>query len=443
MADINPDDFIEKASALLKQNDRGGWTVPSKDLYPHQWLWDSCFIAIGLRHLDVARAQSELENLGRGQWSNGMLPDMVFAASGENVRLDAVLWDSAISPHAPANVATSGITQPPMLAAAVLKVGERLKVPQRRSWYKKMLPVIIKFHEWLYNERDPKHEGLVTLFHPYESGLDNSPPWIEELKARGIPWWVKVGEKLPLGFLVEIIRRDTRRAPPKERMSNTEALSFWVALRRLRRQAYESKAAFSKPYLAVQDLVFNSILIHSNQALIQIAKTAGRELPEKLLQDMKRSEEAIERLWDEQSGQYYCRSFISEELIKQPSAATFLPLYTGAISKERAARLVELLGKRSSFKTSWPVPSTPVNSEYFNPYEYWQGPTWININWLIIQGLRRYGFDKEAGELAKRSIELVDKNGFGEYFHPRTGEALGAENFSWTAALTIDLLKTS
>ncbi len=435
-------DFLEKAATILKQNDRGAWTVPSKDLYPHQWLWDSCFIAIGLRHLDIARAQQELESLSRGQWSNGMLPDMIFTGSGDDLGLDKILWDSTINPYAPPRVATSGITQPPMLAEAILLVGEKMKMPQRRSWYKKMLPVIIKFHQWLYTERDPNREGLVTLFHPYESGLDNSPAWIEELKIRGIPWWVRFGKKLPLGFLIELIRRDTRRAPPKERMSNFEALSFWVALRRLRRQAYDSKTTFTKPYLAVQDLVFNSILVRANHALTQIAKTAGRELPDKLVENMKRSEQALESLWDEESGQYYCRSFISKQLIKQPSAAVFLPLYAGTISKARAKRLVELLSKRGSFKTTWPVPSTPVDSEYFNPYEYWQGPTWININWLIIQGLRRYGFDKEADELAKRSVELVDKNGFGEYFHPRTGEPLGAENFSWTAALAIDLLKS-
>jgi hypothetical protein len=64
--------LFEDASDVLKQNDKGDFTMPAGELYPHQWLWDSCFTAIGLRHLDVERAQKELLSLLRGQWSNGM-----------------------------------------------------------------------------------------------------------------------------------------------------------------------------------------------------------------------------------------------------------------------------------------------------------------------------------------------------------------------------------
>jgi hypothetical protein len=35
---------------------------------------------------------------------------------------------------------------------------------------------------------------------------------------------------------------------------------------------------------------------------------------------------------------------------------------------------------------------------------------------------------------------MVAKSGCAEYFDPLTGEPAGAANFSWTAALTVDLL---
>ena len=54
--------LLEAAEAVLLENDRGTYTQPAKDLYPHQWLWDSCFTAIGLRHFDVERAQTELKS---------------------------------------------------------------------------------------------------------------------------------------------------------------------------------------------------------------------------------------------------------------------------------------------------------------------------------------------------------------------------------------------
>lgn len=433
-------DLLEEAAKVLQKNDRKLWTVPAGDLYPHQWLWDSCFIAIGLRHLNVERAQTELRSLLRGQWNNGMMPDMIFS-NVKGASLDWILWDSTSNPHAPHNTPTSGMTQPPMLAEAVLLVGKKLSLPERRSWYKEMLPAIIHFHNWLYADRDPTKEGLITLLHPYESGLDNSPPWVAELKARGVPLWVNAVNKLGLGFAVDLIRRDVRHSRPGQRMSTVEALAFFAAFRRMRRKSYDSKAILRKPYLAIQDLVFNSILIHSNSCLKEIAKVAGKPLPEDLLTNMLRSQNSLNKLWDEESGQFYCRSFVSGQLIKEPSIATLLPLYAGTISQKQAERLVDLMKKSRWFGTSWPVPSTPANSPYFEPFRYWQGPTWINTNWLIIDGLSKYGFDIEARKLRERTLQLVTKSGFSEYYNPLTGQPAGAHNFSWSAALTIDLLK--
>jgi glycogen debranching enzyme len=82
----------------------------------------------------------------------------------------------------------------------------------------------------------------------------------------------------------------------------------------------------------------------------------------------------------------------------------------------------------------------PKNSSFFDPYKYWQGPTWVNTNWLVIEGLKRYGFDAEAANLRDRTLEMVAKGGMYEYFNPINGRPSGAPNFSWTAALTIDLL---
>jgi glycogen debranching enzyme len=84
----------------------------------------------------------------------------------------------------------------------------------------------------------------------------------------------------------------------------------------------------------------------------------------------------------------------------------------------------------------------PYNSDSFDPFKYWQGPTWININWLIIDGLKRYGFEAEAKNLQQRTLELVAKSGINEYFNPLSGQPAGAPNFSWTAALAIDLLNS-
>jgi hypothetical protein len=75
----------DQAAAVLRGNDAGGWTKASPLLYPHQWSWDSAFIAIGWAHLDVRRAMTELEQLFAAQWSTGMVPHIVFRA-GQDAR---------------------------------------------------------------------------------------------------------------------------------------------------------------------------------------------------------------------------------------------------------------------------------------------------------------------------------------------------------------------
>ncbi len=438
---MDEEKLLEEAKGVLKLNDRETWTVPATDLYPHQWLWDSCFIAIGLRHLNIERAQAELTSLLRGQWSNGMLPNIIFS-DGEQYRRDRELWRSYLSPYSPNKAATSGLTQPPMLAEAVVRVGEKLKLPERRSWYKKMYPALVHYHEWLYAERDPHKEGLIILLHPYESGLDNSPPWISELRKHSMPWWVAMIEKLRLDSVVNLVRRDTRHLPPGQRMGNIEAMAYWAAIRRLRRHAYNSEAILSRPLFAVQDLAFNCIFIRANDHLKKISEIIGRPLPQELLSTMEKSQTALGELWEETRGIYYSRSFINHKLIEEPTIATLLPLYAGVVPKEKAHRLVELLASRKWFKANWPVPSVPFNSSYFDPLKYWQGPTWVNTNWLIIKGLENYGYQDEADQLRQKTLDLVSRNGMSEYFSPVNGQPEGAPNFSWTAALTIDLMKS-
>jgi hypothetical protein len=440
MSDPKNKQLLTNLKAVLKVNDRGNYTVPAGDLYPHQWLWDSCFIAIGLRHLDVDRAKTELESLLRGQWSNGMLPNMIFS-DGPQYKRERDLWRSYVSPYSPNNVATSGITQPPMLAEAVAKIGQKLPAGERRSWYRKMYQSLLRYHEWVYTDRDPHREGLVINIHPYETGLDNSPPWISELRKHSMPWWVSGFEFLHLDNIVNTFRRDTRHVPPGQRISNIEALAYWSAMRRLRRKAYNSEAILSRSLFAVEDLTFNSILIRANSCLKQIAKDIKVDLPTELLETMAKSEKALEELWDDQAGQYFSRSFVSHKLIEEETIATLMPLYSGAINQERANRLVEIMKKKRRYALPWPLPTVPLNSANFDPFKYWQGPTWINTNWLIIEGLRRYGFNEEAKLLAERTIELVSLNGPSEYFSPLDGTPAGADNFSWSAALTIDLIE--
>jgi glycogen debranching enzyme len=437
---IPPAPSLEEAAAnVLHGNDRGNYTVPAENLYPHQWLWDSCFIAIGLRWLDKDRAKTELTSLLRGQWSSGMVPNMIFN-SDPHYRRDRAVWRSWVSPYSPDGVATSGITQPPMLAEAVWQVGQRLNAAERRTWYKQMLPSLVAYHQWLYADRDPHQEGLVLQVHPWETGLDNTPPWIAELHEHLMPAWIRAIKKTHMDKVINLFRRDLHYVPPGQRFTTIEVVALFDAQRRLRRKAYDTSRILRHGLFAIEDLTFNCIFIRANARLVEMAKAIRLELPGVLVESMSKSEKALETLWDEYAGAYWSRDFITHRPLKTPSIATLMPLYAGSITKERATKLVRLLENEQQFGPAYPVPSVPLSSPDFDPVRYWQGPSWLNTNWLIIDGLERYGFHDHAAALRETSLEMVQKSGFSEYFDPNTGEPLGAPGFSWTAALTIDLL---
>src|SRR5205807_108265 len=126
------------------------------------------------------------------------------------------------------------------------------------------------------------------------------------------------------------------------------------------------------------------------------------------------------------------------QLIALPTVATFLPLWAG-VMPSRVTRLIARLRQPGCWP-AWPVPSVPLDAAQFQPERYWQGPTWINMNWAIVHGLRQCDATDLAAVLRQRTIQLVDRSGFAEYFSPLNGRGFGAHNFSWTAALTLAFL---
>ncbi|HTE58005.1 MAG TPA: trehalase family glycosidase [Verrucomicrobiae bacterium] len=435
------ENFLEAAQTVLAHNDHGTHTVPvGGGMYPHQWLWDSCFIAIGLSHYNVERAQTEILSLLGGQWANGMIPNIIHS-QGRHGR-DGNIWRSWLNPNAPDDVSTSGITQPPMVAEAVVRIGQKLPKAEKRSWYQSVFPALLAYHEWIYADRDPHGEGLALLVHPWETGLDNTPPWMAELHDHQLAFWITAIDKLHLVPLINLLRRDTHFIHAAQRIGTIDALALYSTQRRLRRKNYDTKRILAHSMFTIEDVTFNSILIRANQNLEAIAKYIRKELPEELVVHMRKTEKSLESLWDPYSLQYYSREFVSHRLLKVPSIGTLMPLYAGTVTKERAKQLVKMIENEHLFGAHYPIPTAPLNSEWFNPHRYWQGPTWVNTNWLIIDGLKRYGYNDHAEALKEATLEMVHNAGFWEYFSPVDGSPAGAENFGWTAALTIDLLKS-
>ncbi len=99
-------------------------------------------------------------------------------------------------------------------------------------------------------------------------------------------------------------------------------------------------------------------------------------------------------------------SFKEKNDLKRQEIIGFLPLWAGVASKERAARLVEILQNPEKFWRKYGVPSLAADDPYYNPKGYWNGPVWVEWDYLIMAGLQRYGYT----DLARQLVDRVARN---------------------------------
>jgi hypothetical protein len=432
MRDLAP--LIHLAKTVLSFNWTGRYTQPGPRLYPHQWSWDSAFIAIGYAHYDQRRAVKELNHLFDSQWKNGLLPQIVFNPHFSEYFPGIGFWHAERSPYVPRHRKTSGVVQPPVHATAALHVYRYAEdEAHARAFLEGAFPRLAAWHEYLYRERDPEGEGLVYIRHPWESGMDNSPMWDEIMFRLHL-----MPDEIP------IYRRvDTHFVPAGDRPVDTAYDRFaWLVQLFAGRDYDEARIREDCPFL-VQDVLFNAHLCQAGRDLAEIARVLGED-PSPLEARAERTARAInEKLWDEERGIYLDFDLVTNEPIRVYAAAGFLPLYAGIPDEDQARRMVDLLEK-SGFglgaKDYYPVPSYDRYGYGFSPVEYWRGPVWVNLNWMLLRGLQRYGFDEQAEHLRQATLTLVREGGFHEYFHPTSGYGHGSHLFSWTASLLLDIL---
>src|SRR4051794_35704332 len=317
------DGLARRALDVLEANWRGASTVPSPALYPHQWSWDSACIAIGYSHLNHDRAQQELRSLFAGQWRNGLLPHIVFA-DGQDYFPGPEFWRTDVSPDAPEARRTSGIVQPPVHATSVRQVHLTDDDPERaQAFLAEMLPKLEAWHDYLYRERDRNGDGLLEIWHPWESGMDNSPLWDRALARID----------LSNGKAPEYERIDRTLVNPAERPTDWEYDRYAYLVELYRDLEYVGAAIREVCPFVVHDVLFNSLLVQANRDLAELARRGGRD-PQRHEERAAMTAVALEQLWDEEEGAYFDRDLVAGEQIAVLAGSAFAPLYAGAPSRE-------------------------------------------------------------------------------------------------------------
>jgi glycogen debranching enzyme len=114
----------------------------------------------------------------------------------------------------------------------------------------------------------------------------------------------------------------------------------------------------------------------------------------------------------------------------------FLPLWAGIAEGEKAKFLVEKMLDTTEFWREYGIPSLTAASDYYCPIGYWNGPVWVQWQYLLYRGLRDQGYHDEASELSNRVLNnmiyhLKKDHQFWEFYSPDDRHAGWNKTYIW------------
>jgi len=375
-----------------------------------------------------------------------MVPHIVFNQKEKTYFPAADFYDITRSPYAPKHIGTSGMTQPPVHAIACYYIYKNAENKTKaKEFLRRIYPNLKRFHKYLLTERDPEKSGLVTIFHPWESGLDDSPVWDEALSK------IKIQHPLKFERLDVIAVGGAKEPIPSDDMYN----KFIYIIELMKQYNYDEQKMYESFPFKIKSIVSSSILYVANKCMIRIADILGEDLQE-ISEWLSMTQTNFYKYFHPDASQslgkteeilFYNYDLISKNWIRKRTISSLIPIYTGLIPKGQIDLFVKWLrharwcGEGRCHTPA--IPSTDLTDPHFNHLTYWRGPIWVNTNWMIWLGLLKYGYRDIAEQIRQGILELAANHGFREYYDPFTGEGLGGKSFSWTAALVIDLIKNT
>lgn len=386
-------DLREKARKLIWHNFQATgqkYIAPNWPHYRQQWLWDSCFHAIICSELGLPDlAKNEIRTILKWQQPEGWIPHMISDGISQPF-YSKIEWNFFKRGNRQFH---SSYTQPAVLAQAVKAINDV-------EFTKEVFSQLLKFYLYFQQKRDPDNDNLISILHPCEA-RDASPELIELLpKLKGLLQPLNI---FPFFQHLKLAK--------EYRKLNWDIEKIW-----------------RKNLFNAEDLMFNCIWIEGLRLL------GHHDLADK-------AEGAVlELCWDEKDKIFYSLGEQHQKL-KPVTIANLFPLILDNLPKSMSEGLISHLTNPKEFWTPYPVPCVSLKAKkkptwFGTLFRLWNEPVvWININWFILRGLMKHGYTNLAKELSQKTIAMVEKQGFWEFYHPFTGQGLRkiSRNFSWSA----------
>lgn len=287
-------------------------------------------------------------------------------------------------------------TKAPLAAWAVWKIYEKTKDD---NFIKEFYPKLTLYHNWWYKERDHDQDGLcefgstdgTVIAAKWESGMDNAVRF-DDSKI------LKNGEK---AYSLD--------------QESVDLNSFLFA-----EKNYLSKMA----------------------SVLKLNDEAKKWKDESDALKLKIQKQFL----DPETGWFYDTTIDGKTLIKAMGCEGYCPIWAEVATAEQAKSAKNNMVDPASLNTFVPLPTLAANHPKFKPDNgYWRGPIWLDQSYFGINGLEKYGYTKEANELAYKLMHnaegVMDKGtSIRENYQPINGKGLEAYNFSWSASHYLMLL---
>ena len=405
--------LLERALAIL--NMRNDDPDDHGDPARRETSWTTALRATGLAHVDPHEGATELLRMFNSQWPTGQLPLEVFGTGGTALTsTTAGLGAVATSTSA---LVTSGLVGPPIQASATLRVADSLG-EDGHELLEILYPRLAAWHDYLLTSRVRNDLPIVEVWHPRETAMHDSPMWDEPLAraARRIRSRHACEELIHADTLLIQALRDEDFAPDDVRATTA---------------------------FAVHDVLFNSLLVQAELDLGAIAQHLGDDGTRHILRSRRMATVMNRELFDPHEAWFVDRDVLSHRALPSASAAQLAPLYAGIPEPARAALQVDMwraLSAPASSPIAGMMASADPHSPAFSLTDGWRGPAWFSTNWLVHEGLRRYGYHADASHLRSSMLGVVARSGFWDSYEVFTGTGNGQPNAVVTAALALDLL---
>ena len=411
----------QAAIDILRDNDRGGYTIPTPRLYPYQWNWDSAFAALGFAEFDRARAWAEIELLFEGQWANGMVPHIIFRRNDPDYFPGPGIWATNTTPP------SSGHSQPPVVASVVAELVRRGGADDLQHG-RELFPKLLAYHRWYHDARDPDHTGLVAITHPWESGRDNCPDWDGGMANIRVP-----------DDLGSYERRDIEHVDASQRPSQLQYDRFLTLVKFGREHQWDPLAIYREGQFLMVDPGVQFILMRADRDLRELA-TALQESDAVAEIDrwLTAADRGCQALWNADVGAFCALDLKTGRHSDALTSASMLALYAGAGTGEQRDIMIAH-AREIMQRVCYAFPSWDPRHPQFESQRYWRGPVWAVMNYMIALGLAESGEAEMAARVRNDTLALIDTAGYCEYFDALDGTGLGGHHFTWTAAIALAL----